>query len=480
MATNLRLRARGRPEGRRRRLDVRLRVLLAILLALGLGAPLAPPLVARLGAHEVPPHVTVLAYVHPVGRTLHVVLRVPLAAMRDLDLPLRRGVPGEAAGLLDVARADGALRDAARLWIADYLAVDADGRRLAAPRIAAVRASLPSDRAFASYAGAVAHLRRPPPASTLAGGELPWTQALLDVALEYDVPREDARFTIHPALAHLGVRTATVLRFVPARGAERVFRYDGDPGPVRLEPRWHDAAATFAALGFRHILDGIDHLLFVLCLVVPLRRVRPLVGVVTAFTAGHSVTLAAAASGLAPTALWFPPLVEVLVAASIVSMACANALGAATERRWLLAFGFGLVHGFAFSTALSASMQFAGAHLATALLAFNVGVEAGQLVVVALAVPALAWAVRRAGARARALTIVLSALAGHTAWHWMLERGATLGAYRIAWPAFDRALLEAAVRVATLGAIVAAAFWLASVVAGRLARAETAPQVGGD
>ena len=450
--------------------------LLALLLASLLGAPLAAP----LRAHEIPPSVTVLAYVHPEGRTLRVLLRVPLASMRDVEFPLRRGVPGEAAGLLDVARADGALREAARLWLVDYLAVDEGARRLAAPRIAAVRASLPSDRAFASYARALAHVRADPRADGTAGAELPWTQALLDVALEYDVADADARFTVHPAFAHLGVRTATVLRFVPATGPERILRYDGDPGAVRLDPRWHQAAATFAALGFHHILDGIDRLLFVLCLVVPIRRLRPLVGVVTAFTAGHSVTLVAAASGLAPTALWFPPLVEVLVALSIVYMAGANALGAGTERRWLLAFGFGLVHGFAFSTALAESMQFAGAHLVTALLAFNLGVEAGQLLVVALAVPALAWAFRRVGAHARGVTILLSAIVGHTAWHWMLERGVALAGYRIAWPAFDRALLEDAVRVATLGAIVAAALWAASAVADRLARPGTAPQVGAD
>ena len=108
---------------------------------------------------------------------------------------------------------------------------------------------------------------------------------------------------------------------------ERAFQFTGDPGLVRLDPRWHQAAWRFVRSGFAHILDGIDHLLFLLCLVLPLRRFWHLVGVVTAFTVAHSITLFCAAFGLAPSALWFPPLVETLIAASIVYMAIENAIG---------------------------------------------------------------------------------------------------------------------------------------------------------
>ncbi len=127
------------------------------------------------------------------------------------------------------------------------------------------------------------------------------------------------------------------------------------------------------------------------CLVIPFRRIRPLVAIVTAFTVAHSITLIASAAGFAPDALWFPPLIEVLIALSIVYMALENIVGAKLERRWMIAFGFGLVHGFGFSFALRESLQFAGAHLATSLVSFNVGVELGQLRVLAVAVPALNW-----------------------------------------------------------------------------------------
>src|SRR5206468_7752431 len=124
----------------------------------------------------------------------------------------------------------------------------------------------------------------------------------------------------------------------------------------------------FVKLGFRHILDGIDHLLFLFCLVIPLRRFRSLVVVVTAFTVAHSITLFASAYNLAPDALWFPPLIETLIATSIVYMALENIVGANVKRRWVITFAFGLVHGFGFSFALRQTLQFAGSHLLASLL----------------------------------------------------------------------------------------------------------------
>ena len=93
---------------------------------------------------------------------------------------------------------------------------------------------------------------------------------------------------------------------------------------MQLDPSWRQAALQFVKLGFRHILDGTDHLLFLLCLVIPFRRFRSLVAVVTAFTVAHSITLIASAYNLAPDALWFPPLIETLIATSIVYMALEN------------------------------------------------------------------------------------------------------------------------------------------------------------
>src|SRR4030095_5097541 len=101
---------------------------------------------------------------------------------------------------------------------------------------------------------------------------------------------------------------------------------------------------------------------------------------------------------LAPDALWFPPLVETVIAASIVYMALENIVGSAMLRRnrWMIAFAFGRVHGFGFSFALRQTLQFAGSHIVTSLLAFNVGVELGQILVLIVLVPALQFAFKYA------------------------------------------------------------------------------------
>jgi hypothetical protein len=439
----------------------------ALLAALVAGSLLADP--AGLASHDIPARVTVFAFVKPEGRTLRLIVRVPLEAMRDLSFPLRpgRGAGGAGgAGYLDLARVGPLLEDAARLWIAGSLGALENGRPLPEPAIVAARVSLPADRSFETWDGALALVTGPPvPVAT----EIVWQQALLVVELEYPVQSDRSDFSLRPALARLGLSTTTVLRFLPPGRPERAFEFTGDPGLVRLDPRWHQAALRFVALGFRHILDGLDHLLFVLCLVIPFRRIRPLVGIVTSFTVAHSVTLIASTAGLAPSALWFPPLVETLIAVSILFMACENIVGPGLERRWLLAFGFGLVHGFGFSFYLRSSLQFAGAHLAASLVSFNLGVELGQLLVLLVAVPILTWLFRRALPE-RMGVILLSAFVAHTAWHWMADRASTLRQYRFRWPALDLALLAGAMRALMLLLIVAGAAWLMLGLVRRLGR----------
>ncbi|HJR57890.1 MAG TPA: HupE/UreJ family protein [Vicinamibacterales bacterium] len=412
----------------------------AALLAL---APIASP-----SAHEIPRHVIVHAFVKPEGDRLRVLVRVPLDAMRDIQFPQDEG------GSLDIARAEPMLRDAVTQWILPNLEIHEAGVRLQAATIVAARVSLPSDRSFVSYNEALAHVT----GQTLPPGtRLPSPQALLDVLLDYPIRSERSDFSIRPGFERLGIEVATVLRFVTAGGA-RVFELRGDPGLVRLDPRWHQAAWSFVTLGFFHVLDGADHLLFLCCLVIPFRRLRPLLFVVTAFTVAHSITLVAAALGFGPDALWFPPLVETLIAASILYMAIENVVAPGTlRRRILMAFGFGLVHGFGFSFVLGETMQFAGTHLLTALLSFNLGVEAGQILVLLAVVPAL-QALFRSVLRERVATIVLSLLVGHVAWHWMADRWAALREFPA--PALDPATLLTGVRVLLAVVIIAAAIWL--------------------
>ncbi len=399
-------------------------------------------------AHEIPATVTVRAFVRPDGRVMRLIVRAPLEAMRDFDFPTY------GPGYLDIPAAQPIVRDAAAMWIRDYVQLSEDGVALPGGEIVRVRVSLPSDPSFADYETALAHvLAEPLPAST----RLVWSQGMLDVLLEYPIRSDTSDFAINPAWAHLGVQTLTVLRFVPSRGAERVFQYVGDPGVVRLDPRWWHAVWRFVALGFEHILDGWDHLLFVLCLVIPFRRFWALVPIVTAFTVAHSITLVAAALGLSPNALWFAPLIEMLIALSIVFMALENIVGAKLSRRWAIAFAFGLVHGFGFSFVLSESLQFAGRHLFTSLLSFNVGVELGQLFVLIITIPVLVWLFGVVAERVG--VIILSALVAHTGWHWMTDRWTALAAYDFRWPALDTGFVVAAMRWAMLAVIVGGAAW---------------------
>ena len=422
-------------------------------------AVLLMALVPRTSAHEVPNEVTVFGFVHPEGQTLRLLLRAPLKSMRDVDVPT---VDGE---FLDFSKMEAAERHAAQVWIRDFVAVYENGQQLTVPVIAATRTSLPSDRSFESYQAALANL-------TIGvrldqSTEIVWDQGMLDVMFEYPITSDQSDFAIRPGLTRLGLRVNIVLRFEQPGQPERAFDVHADTGIVHLDPRWHQAFYLFAREGFFHILDGTDHLLFLLCLVIPFRKLRPLVIVITSFTIAHSVTLIASAFGMAPNSLWFPPLIETLIAVSIVYMAFENIVGAQLQRRWMVTFAFGLIHGFGFSFLLRERLQFAGDHLVTSLLAFNVGVEIGQLAVLLVTIPALVVLFRYVVAE-RIGTILLSALVAHTAWHWAIERGTALWAY----PFPDLTLQDMAAGIRLLMVILVAAglVWLVNTWIGKRAQ----------
>ncbi len=392
---------------------------------------------ANVAAHDIPVDVTVHVFVKPSGDRLQLLVRVPLRAMRDIMIP---ELPG---GYLDVQKLAPLLPDTATLWISDFVEIYEGERRLPKPRVVATQVSLASDRSFESFDAAFAHVKGPMlPNST----NVVWTQVLFDVLFEYPIQSDQSEFSIRPGLGRLAAQVLTVLRFLPPGGAVRAFEFPGDPGRVPLDPTWHQAASRFIQLGFFHILDGTDHLLFLLCLVIPFRRFRSLLMVVTAFTIAHSITLIASAYNLAPDALWFPPLIETMIAASIVYMALENIAGGGTvHRRWIIAAGFGLVHGFGFSFALRDTLQFAGSHLLTSLLCFNIGVELGQVLVLLLFIPLLNCLFRFVVAE-RIGAIILSAIVAHTGWHWMVECWQQLRRFSFAWPEVNAALLAGAMR----------------------------------
>lgn len=187
---------------------------------------------------------------------------------------------------------------------------------------------------------------------------------------------------------------------------------------------WLDLADTYVNLGIDHILRGIDHLLFILGLIWLSRSGWSLVHTITAFTIGHSLSLAAATFGL--VGIPERPL-NASIALSIVFVGVEivklqrGEVGLTARYPWIVTFGFGLLHGLGFATALT-TLGISQATLPIALLFFNVGVEIGQLAFVAV-VLALIWAHRRAGATLPRWGNALPAYAiGSVAAFWFLIR----------------------------------------------------------
>jgi mono/diheme cytochrome c family protein len=410
-------------------------------------------------AHEIPRHVGVRAWVAPSAGRVRLLVQIPMDAVRDVDFPVRANTA------LDVARSAPYLRDAAQLWIADALRLRRGTEALPAPRVVSVRAALPSDRAFESFRGALDAVQQAPLAESV---DIPHGQLRLEALLEVPVSGDVRDLVLTPAWANLGVRTTTVLTLVNADGGERQYAFEGNPGDVRVDPRWWHVAGTFVVEGAQHLLLGYDHLLFLLCLVLPFRQLRPLIGVVTAFTVAHSVTLVASAQGFVPDVAWFGPAVEVVIAASIVCMAVANLLRPALERRWMWAFAFGLVHGFGFSAALRDTLQFAGSHLLTSLLAFNVGVELAQVAALVLAIPVLERLLARVPERPAIM--VASAFVAHEAWHWTQARWDALRVYPFVVPTFDSSASVIVLRGLMSVLVLVALVWMLQALMTRLTR----------
>jgi hypothetical protein len=180
------------------------------------------------------------------------------------------------------------------------------------------------------------------------------------------------------------------------------------------------ADTSFLAMvqyGVTHILIGWDHLLFLLGLVLVGGRLRTIVGVVSAFTVGHSITLA-----LAALRIWTPSaaVIEPLIALSIVYVGVENFFVESVEGRWYLTGLFGLVHGFGFAGVL-AEIQLPSDGVLPALVAFNLGVELGQLVAIAAVLPVLGWLRRRGSLSGPALRVTSGLIATLGA-YWFVER----------------------------------------------------------
>ena len=364
-------------------------------------------------AHEIPNDVKVQSFLKQEEQGITLFIRVPLSSMKEVEFPLVNNL------YLDIPNIKPSLQQAAELWFVDNLKITQDKQALKQVSVKSTRISLPSNRAFISYEQALTHVRSD---QWDLPSQLVWNQQYLDLEIEVNAQNNNSTIEIDFGLQRLAQRVAIDLRFQLLNAEERAFEFNAREGAVLLNPSAWQASWRFIQMGFKHILSGTDHLLFIACLILTATQWLSLVGVITSFTVAHSLTLIAAAMGYAPSGLWFMPWVELAISFSILYMALENIWRAEVHRRWLVCTLFGLIHGFGFSFALHESMQFAGTHHVLSLLSFNLGVEAGQLLVLLLGVPVAMWLATKA--YARILTIVLSALIAHLAWHWMEERWA--------------------------------------------------------
>ena len=216
--------------------------------------------------------------------------------------------------------------------------------------------------------------------------------------------------------------------------AKRLFRSEAGAISVPLielqagSGSWFEGAKRYTALGIEHILLGIDHLLFVLALLLLVRGTWMLVKTITAFTIAHSITLGLATLGF----VHVPPLpVEAAIALSIVFL-CAEIIHAQRgqvrltfQYPWVVAFAFGLLHGLGFAGAL-AEIGLPQSEIPLALLFFNIGVEIGQLIFVAV-VLFLVWSFRQISIDASRLARSFSVyVIGTLATFWLLQRTALI------------------------------------------------------
>jgi hydrogenase/urease accessory protein HupE len=207
-----------------------------------------------------------------------------------------------------------------------------------------------------------------------------------------------------------------------------------DVPPQRTSPAERQVSSApslgFLRMGFEHILSGYDHLLFLFALVLVGARFRSLLSVVTAFTVAHSLTLALAVLGIFSPS---PRIVEPAIALSIAYVGVENLVRRDFARRWRITFPFGLVHGFGFAGAL-AEAGLARADVPVALVMFNLGVELGQLAVLAVLLP-IVWRLGRWDGFHRRLVPALSFCIVMAGAVWFVDRavGASESSITAGW-----------------------------------------------
>lgn len=228
-------------------------------------------------------------------------------------------------------------------------------------------------------------------ASSSPSGPLPqgWTEIdlgnmLLDAAVFYPAIRPDTPFTFSSALQAGTLSDAAIHNILLSHHAGTTTQYSHSgtlDAAITVNPPVLQAFLQFVRAGAAHILEGYDHLLLVVCLVAGDLRLRAIALKISAFSTGHALSIVAGFHGWLPQASWSEPVIELLIALSVLGAALLLVRQRPGAHPVLLTGLVGVVHGCGLAIGLRAILSDSGPHIATSLLSFNVGVELGQLMV---------------------------------------------------------------------------------------------------
>ncbi len=236
--------------------------------------------------------------------------------------------------------------------------------------------------------------------------------------------------SLNPGLPDQDETANLVLDYSPS--GVQVFRARGLlHEPVVVTRSVLDAVVTFIKEGVVHILEGLDHVLFVICLVLGAMHLKPLLWRVTGFTIGHSITLSIGFYGFVPTAAWFVPAVETGIALSIIYVAVVAVVPGLKKKKneWtvvVITGLIGLLHGLGFSFVLQNILQVTSPNIWQSLLAFNLGVEIGQVMIV-IASFSVFYLISLLGASVTKLNrFIVAGICASIALYWVIERGSNI------------------------------------------------------
>jgi hypothetical protein len=410
----------------------RLLVFIIVIVAMGCSAAAVAHFRLNLNVRIV--HVEHLAK----GLDVYVRLPMPYLVADKLGVTVEGGLP-KPAPFTTNARRDGKLvhyldpeqlqRDPLGLATISSLGhdINADGVKLKPQPVRLRVYARGSEPSFATLTDAKASLSRP---QTDFPGVPPYVgDTIVDMLIRYNTADPVYVYSIasnlNPGLPGQEETANLILDYGP--GGVKVYRARGLlSNPVDISRSAFAAITTFIDQGFRHILSGLDHVLFVVCLVLGATHLRGLIGRVTGFTIGHSITLISGFFGFVPTGAWFVPAVELGIALSIIYAAYIairqNLETPDTLRMFIVTSAIGLLHGLGFSFVLHEILRIDSPDLWQSLIAFNVGVEFGQMTIILLVWPVFLVLARVNENLGRVSRMGTAALCALVAAYWAIER----------------------------------------------------------